>query len=173
MAESYHLSFGLPVATMRPFNAFGPRQSMRAIIPTIISQALAYEKTGQPIRLGSLTPQRDFTFVKDTVQGFIRMAECTESVGEVVNVGSGQTQTIGDTLALILDILGKPDIPVVTEEQRIRPEKSEVGLLLADAAKARKLLGWEPRYTFREGLAQTVEAFMEGPASQKAALYHV
>jgi NAD dependent epimerase/dehydratase len=173
MAESYHLSFGLPVATIRPFNTFGPRQSLRAVIPSIISQALAYERTGQPIRLGSLSPQRDFTFVKDTVQGFIRMAECAESVGEVVNVGSGRTQTIGDTLALILDILGRPDIPVVTDEQRIRPEKSEVGLLLADAAKACALLRWEPRYTFRDGLAQTVDAIAQAPDNAKAALYHV
>lgn len=173
MAESYHLSFGLPVATIRPFNAFGPRQSMRAVIPSIINQALAYEKTGRPICLGSLSPQRDFTFVKDTVQGFIRMAECDESVGEVINAGSGRTQTIGDTLALILDILGKPELPVVTDEQRIRPEKSEVGLLLANIAKARALLQWEPSYTFRDGLAKTVEAIAQTPIGYKSALYHV
>lgn len=173
MAESYHLSFGLPVATIRPFNTFGPRQSMRAVIPSIIHQALVSQKNGEPIRLGSLSPQRDFTFVSDTVQGFIRMAECIESAGETANVGSGQTQSIGDTLALILDILGTPDLPIVTDEQRIRPEKSEVGLLLAENSKARRLLGWEPHVTFREGLARTIEAIAQTPVNAKTRLYHI
>lgn len=173
MAESYHLSFGLPVATIRPFNTFGPRQSMRAVIPSIIHQALAAQKTGEPIRLGSLSPQRDFTFVSDTVAGFIRMAECAESAGETINVGSGQTQSIGDTLHLILELLGTPDLPVITDEQRIRPEKSEVGLLLAKTSKARHLLGWEPQVTFRDGLARTIEAITQAPANAKASLYHV
>jgi NAD dependent epimerase/dehydratase len=175
LAESYHLSFGLPVATIRPFNAFGPRQSARAVIPTIISQALAYGKTGEPIRLGSLTPKRDFTYVKDTVEGFIRMAECEASAGEVINVGSGQTQTIGETLALVLDIIGNPDIPVVTDEQRLRPAKSEVGLLLANATKAKEILNWEPQYSFRQGLAETVEAIAGDSLlmGHKTSLYHV
>ncbi len=173
MAESYHLSFDLPVSTIRPFNTFGPRQSARAIIPTIISQALSYPKTGEPIRLGSLSPVRDFTFVKDTAQGFIRMAECKASVGEVINIGSGQAQTIGDTLKLILEIIGQPDLPIVTEEQRIRPEKSEVGLLLANTEKARELLNWEPRYTFREGLALTVEAIEQSLGQYKTGIYNV
>ncbi|HEY9687545.1 MAG TPA: SDR family NAD(P)-dependent oxidoreductase [Coleofasciculaceae cyanobacterium] len=173
MAESYYLSFGLPVATIRPFNTFGPRQSARAVIPTIISQALKHEQTGEPIRLGSLDPLRDFTFAKDTAEGFIRMAECEDSVGEVVNVGSGQTQSIGDTLKLILDILGKPDIPVETEEQRIRPEKSEVGLLLANTEKARELLDWQPRYTFRQGLELTIEAIEKSLGRYKTGIYNV
>lgn len=173
MAESYYLSFDLPVATIRPFNTFGPRQSARAIIPTIISQALAYAKTRQPIKVGSLDPQRDFTFVKDTAQGFIRMAECDASVGQVINVGSGQTQTIGDTLDLILDILGQPDIPVLTEAQRIRPEKSEVGLLLADNRKARELLDWQPQTDFRQGLTQTIEAIEASLGRYKTGIYNV
>ncbi len=173
MAESYYLSFDLPVATIRPFNTFGPRQSARAIIPTIISQALAYEKTKEPIRVGSLTPLRDFTFVKDTAQGFIRVAECENSVGEVINVGSGQTQSIGDTLKLILEIMGQPDIPVMTDEQRIRPEKSEVGLLLANIEKAKSLLDWEPRYSFRQGLEQTVEAIAQSLGQYKTGIYNV
>jgi NAD dependent epimerase/dehydratase len=173
MAESYYLSFDLPVATIRPFNTFGPRQSARAIIPTIISQALRYPETGQPIKLGSLSPMRDFTFVKDTAEGFIRVAEADSSVGEVINVGSGQTQTIGDTLHLILDILGQPDLPVITEEQRIRPEKSEVGLLLANNQKAAALLNWSPQYSFREGLALTVQAIEQSLGSYKTGIYNV
>lgn len=173
MAESYYLSFDLPVATIRPFNTFGPRQSARAIIPTIISQTLSYRKTGEPIKVGSLDPKRDFTFVKDTAQGFIRVAECDASVGEVINVGTGQTQTIGDTLNLILEILGQPDIPVVTEAQRVRPEKSEVGLLLADNRKAKDLLNWTPQYNFRDGLAQTVEAIEASLGQYKTGIYNV
>lgn len=173
MAESYYLSFDLPVATIRPFNTFGPRQSARAIIPTIISQALAYAKTQEPIRVGSLDPQRDFTFVKDTAQGFIRVAECDASVGQVINVGSGQTQTIADTLTLILDILGQPDIPVITEAQRIRPQKSEVGLLLADNCKAQELLNWQPQTDFRQGLTQTIEAIEASLGLYKTSIYNV
>ncbi len=173
MAESYFLSFDLPVATIRPFNTFGPRQSARAIIPTIISQALAYDKTRQPIKVGSLDPQRDFTFVKDTAQGFIRVAECDQSVGQVINVGSGQTQTIGDTLNLILDILGQPNIPVITEAQRIRPEKSEVGLLLADNRKAQELLNWQSQTNFRQGLSQTIEAIEASLGLYKTGIYNV
>lgn len=173
MAESYYLSFDLPVATIRPFNTFGPRQSARAIIPTIISQALNYRNTKEPIRLGSLSPVRDFTFVKDTAQGFIRVAECDQSVGKVINVGSGQAQTIGDTLKLILDIIGQPDIPVITDEQRIRPEKSEVGLLLANTEKARTLMGWQPEYSFKQGLALTVEAIEQTLGQYKTGIYNV
>jgi NAD dependent epimerase/dehydratase len=173
MAESYYLSFGLPVATIRPFNTFGPRQSARAIIPTIISQALRSEQTGQPIQLGSLSPMRDFTFVKDTAQGFIRVAECEDSVGEVINVGSGQTQTIGDTLSTILALIGKPDLPVVTDEQRIRPEKSEVGLLLANREKAKTLLNWEPRYSFRDGLELTIDSIAQSLGQYKTGIYNV
>ena len=172
LAESYHLSFELPVATIRPFNTFGPRQSARAIIPTIISQALAYEKTKQPIKIGSLTPVRDFTFVKDTVRGFIRMAECDDAVGETINVGTGSAQSIQETLDLILDILGK-DIPVETDEARIRPEKSEVLLLLANAAKAKQILDWEPQYTFRQGLEETVSAIRQSLDRYKTAIYNV
>jgi len=174
IAESYYLSFGLPVAIIRPFNTFGPRQSSRAVIPTIISQALAFERSGEPIRLGSLEPKRDFTFVKDTAEGFIRMAEVPASAGQVINVGSGQTQTIGETLSLIQDILGKGEIPVITEEKRIRPEKSEVGLLLANAQKAKTILGWEPRYTFRAGLEEAIAYFRtQVDMNTKTTLYHV
>ena len=172
LAESYYLSFALPVATIRPFNTFGPRQSARAIIPTIISQALHYEKTKKPLQLGSLTPVRDFTYVKDTVRGFIRVAECDEAVGEVINIGTGQAQSIQETLDLILDILGK-DIPVERDEARVRPEKSEVRLLLADAAKAQQILGWQPQHSFRLGLEETVEAIRQSLPRYKTAIYNV
>lgn len=173
MVESYYLSFDLPVATIRPFNTFGPRQSARAIIPTIISQALKHGQTGEPIKVGSLSPQRDFTFVKDTAQGFIRVAECDASVGETINVGTGQTQTIGDTLTLILELLGQPELPVVSDEQRVRPEKSEVGLLLANNQKAQNLLGWSPQYSFKEGLALTIEAISASLGEYKTHIYNV
>ncbi len=173
MAESYFRSFDLPVATIRPFNTFGPRQSARAIIPTIISQALNHPQTHEPIRVGSLDPQRDFTFVKDTVEGFLRIAECDATSGTVVNIGTGQTQTIGDTLTLILELLGQPDIPVVTETRRVRPDKSEVGLLLADASKAKTLLDWSPQYSFRQGLEHTIEAITASLGNYKSTIYNV
>jgi NAD dependent epimerase/dehydratase len=152
LAESYHLSFGLPVATMRPFNTFGPRQSARAVIPTIISQALS----GDVIRLGSLAPVRDLTYVLDTVQGFIAVAESDAAVGQVVNVGTGAAISIGDLAALILQIAGV-EREIVTDPQRIRPEKSEVLKLVCDRRKAQALTGWEPRFTLEQGLEATVE----------------
>ena len=172
-AESYFLSYDLPVATIRPFNTFGPRQSARAIIPTIISQALKHKATGEPIKLGSLTPVRDFTFVKDTAEGFIRIAESPKSVGEVINIGSGQAISIGDTVNEILSILDMTGHPIETEEQRVRPEKSEVGLLLADNKKARDLIGWEPRHSFRDGLQQTIEAVEATLGQYKTGVYNV
>lgn len=173
LAESYFLTYDLPVATIRPFNTFGPRQSARAIIPTIISQALTHRKSGEPIKLGSLTPVRDFTFVKDTVDGFIRIAESPKSVGEVINVGTGEAHSIGDTVKEILGILGMPDHPVETEEQRVRPEKSEVGLLLADNRKAKDLIGWEPRHSFHQGLEKTIEAVEQSLGHYKTGIYNV
>jgi len=169
MAESYYLSFDLPVATIRPFNTYGPRQSARAVIPTIISQAL----TNKTIHIGSLTPQRDFNFVADTVEGFIKIAESPKTIGEVINIGSGQTVTIGDTLKEILSLIGLPELPVITDDQRIRPEKSEVLLLLADARKAKKLVDWEPKHTLRQGLEKTIDAIRQDLGQYKTALYNV
>lgn len=173
LAESYFLSFGLPVATIRPFNTFGPRQSARAVIPTIISQALSYRKTKEPIRIGSLDPKRDFTYVKDTAKGFIKIAECGNAVGTVTNIGSGQTQTIGETLELILNILGDPNTPVVHEDKRVRPEQSEVLVLLANTDKASKLFKWKPSYTFKKGLEETVASIEEHLGLYKTGLYNV
>jgi len=152
LAESYHLAFGLPVATIRPFNTYGPRQSARAVVPAIISQALS----SSMIRLGSLHPVRDLNFVQDTVRGFLAVAEADEAVGQVVNVGSGSAISIGDLAALILRSLGLKK-EIVTDTERVRPEMSEVLTLLCDRRKAETIAGWRPRVTLEQGLAETIE----------------
>jgi NAD dependent epimerase/dehydratase len=152
LAQSFFLSFGLPVVTVRPFNTYGPRQSARAVIPTIISQALG----GDQIRLGSLTPTRDLNFVLDTVEGFIAAAAAGPEVsGEVINLGNGKEISIGDLASKICKLLGR-DIPVVCDSDRLRPEGSEVDRLCADASKAAKLLGWTPGHSLDEGLERTI-----------------
>jgi NAD dependent epimerase/dehydratase len=156
LAESYYLSFGLPVATIRPFNTYGPRQSARAVIPTVVCQALSSPK----IRLGSLTPVRDLNFVLDTVEGFIAVAESDAAVGQVVNVGSGSAISIGDLVKVILRLIGV-EKEIVTDEQRIRPEKSEVLTLLCDRRKAEAITGWKPRHTLEQGLAATIDFVRE------------
>lgn len=169
MVESYYTSFDMPVATIRPFNTFGPRQSSRAVIPSIITQALKDKK----IHIGSLSPMRDFLYVKDTAQGFIKMAESDNNLGETINVGTGRSVTIGDTLNEILEILDMKDIPVITEDQRIRPEKSEVMKLQCDYSKAQSLIGWEPQYTYRQGLAETINYLRESLDKYKTQVYNV
>jgi NAD dependent epimerase/dehydratase len=152
MAQAFHRSFGLPVTTIRPFNTYGPRQSARAVIPTIITQALTLSE----VRLGTLTPTRDFNYVADTVEGFIKIAECPEAVGKVLNIGSGQEISIGNLYTTILELLGM-DVPVLSSQERLRPENSEVDRLCADNSKAQKLLGWKPQYTLKDGLTHTIE----------------
>ncbi len=151
LAESYHRCFGVPVTTVRPFNTYGPRQSARAVIPTIIMQALANDQ----IRLGSLHPTRDFTFVRDTVEGFLLAAATSEAVGHDVNLGSDQEIAIGDLAHKILVLSGR-SVPIVTEERRVRPTASEVGRLHADNALAQRLLGWRPTVSLEDGLRQTM-----------------
>ncbi len=168
IAESFHLSFGLPVATIRPFNTYGPRQSARAVVPTIVTQAL----TQDTIRLGNLTPTRDLNFVADTVEGFIRVAEVPDAVGQVINIGSGREISVGDLAGLILKLLGK-DLPVVGDEQRVRPAGSEVDRLCADTARARRVLGWEPRVTLEDGLARTIRWIEENLEHYKAGVYAI
>lgn len=148
---SYHAAFNLPVAVLRPFNTFGPRQSARAIIPTIISQALARSK----VKLGSLDPRRDLTYVEDTASGFVSIAGCDAAIGRAVNIGRGDDLTIGELVERIAARLGKP-ITVETDEARVRPAKSEVGRLLAGTALAKSLFGWEPRFSLDEGLDRTI-----------------
>lgn len=152
IAESFYRSFETPVVTLRPFNTFGPRQSMRAVIPTIIVQALTRDK----VKLGSLDPSRDFTFVHDTAEGFIKVASVEGVLGEEINLGNDNTIRIGDLAEKIFKIIGKtPNI--VTDPQRIRPGKSEVMKLWASNEKAKRLIGWEPQISLDEGLRLTVE----------------
>ncbi|MCG3199467.1 MAG: dTDP-glucose 4,6-dehydratase [bacterium] len=153
LARSYHLSFNLPVSILRPFNTYGPRQSARAVIPTIISQALS----GERVRVGSLTPVRDLLFVEDTVQGFLRMAESEEAVGETVHIGTGRGTSIGDLARTLLTQMGKGQVEMVQEESRKRPEESEVTRLICDASRARNLIGWRPNVPLEEGLRRTIE----------------
>jgi NAD dependent epimerase/dehydratase len=168
LAESYYLSFGVPVSTIRPFNTYGPRQSARAVIPTIISQALSSET----IRLGSLTPVRDLNFISDTVEGFLKVAESPRALGEVINVGSGKSVSIGDLAQRILALVGGHP-PIVTADERVRPEASEVMELLCDNRKAKELLGWEPKVGLEEGLDKTL-SFIEGNLSRyKPEFYNV
>jgi len=152
IAESYAKSFNLPVITVRPFNAYGPRQSMRAVIPTIIQQAL----TKDTIKLGSLEPKRDFTFVEDIAQGFIKAAESENSVGEVINIGSGKTISIGEIVDMVKNILNK-NFAVETDSNKIRPEKSEVKLLICDNRKAKEVIGWGPVIPLRDGLIKVID----------------
>ncbi len=154
LAESYFRAYDLPVVTIRPFNTFGPRQSARAVIPTIITQAL----TQPVIRLGSLTPRRDFTYVSDTVNGFLLAAavENKDALGQVFNLGYGDDVTIGNLVETVLEILDT-DIPVETDSQRIRPEKSEVMRLNSDNRRARDYLQWQPQVTLKMGLAATID----------------
>jgi len=152
IAESFYRSFNVPVVTIRPFNTYGPRQSARAVIPTIINQAL----TRNEVHLGSLDPSRDFTFVLDTVDGFMRGAQEEGILGEEINLGNNATITIGELCEKIFNILGKsPNI--VTEKQRVRPEKSEVLKLQASYQKAKQLICWEPKISLDEGLRKTID----------------
>ena len=151
LAEAFFLSYGLPVATIRPFNTYGPRQSARAIIPTIVTQALA----GSEIRLGNLEPTRDLTFVEDTVDAFVRLADSSDAVGQVVNVGTGREISVGDLAELVLRLVGR-ELPIVTAGERTRPKGSEVERLCADASRARAIMGWEPKRTLESGLEETI-----------------
>ena len=160
LAYSFYASFGLPVVIARPFNTYGPRQSARAVIPTIITQ-IANGK--RQIKLGAVSPTRDFNFVQDTVAGFIASMNSDKGLGEVVNFGSNFEISIGDTVKLIAEVM-KADIEIITDENRLRPENSEVERLWADNTKAKELFGWQPSYAGREGfnrgLAETAEWFM-------------
>lgn len=151
IAESFCRSFGVPVATLRPFNTYGPRQSARAVIPTIITQAL----TCDAICLGALSPLRDFTFVTDTVEGFLRAGWTSEAVGQEINIGAGDCISIGDLAHKIMALVGR-ELPITCQEERLRPEQSEVLRLHADAGKAHRLLGWAPRVSLDAGLARVI-----------------
>ena len=161
IATSFYNAFGLPVVIARPFNTYGPRQSGRAIIPTIITQLLAGQTE---IKLGSLTPTRDFNYVKDTANGFMTIADCDAAIGQELNIATGVEHSIGD-LANELIAQINPNAKIVCEAERLRPEKSEVNRLLGDSTKLRELTGWKPQYTFEQGLAATIE-FLRGNLDQ-------
>jgi NAD dependent epimerase/dehydratase len=159
IAMSFYTSFNTPVVVLRPFNTYGPRQSARAVIPTIISQIL---NGVRDIKLGSVHPTRDFNFVSDTVKGFIAAMNSEKAIGEVINIGSSFEISVGDTANTIANVIGK-EINIITEDQRLRPIKSEVERLFADNNKAKELMGWQPEFGgldgFKRGLQQTVEWF--------------
>ena len=171
MAMSFHLAFGLPVTVARPFNTFGPRQSARAVIPTIITQIAAGQKK---IKLGDTSPTRDFNYVLATCRGLQLLAQCDEAIGQTVNIGSNREISVGDTLALVKQIM-KSDVEFETDPARIRPENSEVHRLWCDNTLIRKLTGFEPKYTLEEGLRLTIEWFTQPAnlARYKAGLYNV
>ena len=175
LAYSFYASFNLPVVIARPFNTYGPRQSARAVIPTIITQVANGQRQ---IKLGAVSPTRDFNFVKDTVAGFIAALEGTGGLGEVINFGSNFEISIGDTVQLIAEVMNK-EIESVTDESRVRPENSEVERLWADNSKAKQLLNWRPAYGgregFKRGLTETAEWFLNPAnlAAYKADRYNI
>ncbi|WP_029688945.1 NAD-dependent 4,6-dehydratase LegB [Thermoanaerobacter sp. A7A] len=169
IALSFYNAFNLPVTIVRPFNTYGPRQSARAVIPTIITQIMSGKKQ---IKLGNLRPTRDMNYVIDTVNGFIKIAECDELLGEVTNIGSGKEISIGDLARLISQLMGV-EIEIVQEYQRFRPEKSEVERLLCDNTKIKKFTDWEPQYTLEEGLIQTINWMKTHLNMYKPEVYNV
>lgn len=171
MAMSFYNAFDLPLTIARPFNTYGPRQSARAVIPTIICQIASGKKQ---IALGDLRPTRDFNYVADTCRGFLALAQCDKAIGETVNIGSNFEISIGDTLNLIRDLMHS-DVEFVADGQRLRPEKSEVLRLCCDNGKIRSLTGFVPEYSLRDGLQATVTWFgqAENLAKYKAGIYNV
>ncbi|MEK6760764.1 MAG: SDR family NAD(P)-dependent oxidoreductase [Nanoarchaeota archaeon] len=168
LAESFQKTYNLPITIIRPFNTYGPRQSMRAVIPTIIVQALTKDK----IKIGSLTPKRDFNYVKDTVDGFIKIAESPDTIGKTVNVGSGRAVSIGEIIEMIKKILGK-DFKVEIDDERKRPENSEVMVLLSNNSLAKDLMSWEPKTSLEEGLKESINYVRENIKDYNPDFYHV
>ncbi len=169
LAESFYRSFKLPVSIVRPFNTYGPRQSARAVIPTIISQLLAGR--GE-IKLGSLTPTRDFNYVRDTTAGFLAIAESEQTVGEEINIATQREISIGDLAKEIINQIN-PKARIVCEEERLRPEKSEVNRLLGSNEKIMRLTSWKPQYTFAQGIAETIEWIGSHMDAYKYDIYNV
>jgi len=169
LAESFYRSFQLPVAIVRPFNTYGPRQSARAVIPTIISQLLAGK---EKIKLGALTPSRDFNYVKDTVAGFIAIAESDLTVGQEINIASQCEITIGDLAKIIINQIN-PNATIISDKQRLRPDKSEVNRLLGCNTKIKELTDWNPKYTFEQGIALTIDWMRHNMEHYKTEIYNV
>jgi len=175
MALSFYNSFETPVAIIRPFNTYGPRQSARAIIPTVITQIASGKRT---IKIGASHPTRDFNFISDTIQGFLHVASEPKAIGEVINIGSNYEISIGQTVEIIVELMNQK-VEIVSEKARFRPGKSEVERLWADNSKAKKLLGWEPKYGgidgFKRGLRETIAWFArpENLAGYKPDFYNI
>ncbi|MEG1107129.1 MAG: GDP-mannose 4,6-dehydratase, partial [Eubacterium sp.] len=169
LAESFYRSFEMPISIVRPFNTYGPRQSARAVIPTIISQLLAGQTE---IKLGSLTPTRDFNFVKDTANGFIEIAKSNQTIGEEINIATQHEISIGELAQEIISQIN-PEAKIICEEQRLRPEKSEVNRLLGSNEKIKQLTNWEPQYTFKEGIQETIEWMKKNLNAYKTDIYNV
>lgn len=169
LAESFYRSFDMPISIVRPFNTYGPRQSARAVIPTIISQLLAGK---EEIKLGSLTPTRDFNFVKDTANGFIEIAKSDKTIGEEINIATQQEISIGELAQEIINQIN-PNAKIVCEEQRLRPEKSEVNRLLGSNEKIMRLTNWKPQYTFKQGIEETIKWMRENLDAYKTDIYNV
>lgn len=169
LAESFYRSFNLPVAIVRPFNTYGPRQSARAVIPTIISQLLAGK---EEIKLGSLTPTRDFNYVKDTAAGFIAIAESDRTVGQEINIATQQEISIGDLAEEIIRQIN-PNARIICDQQRLRPDKSEVNRLLGSNSKIRELTDWQQQYTFKQGIKETIDWLGCNMDKYKPGIYNV
>jgi NAD dependent epimerase/dehydratase len=169
LAESFYRSFGTPVTIVRPFNTYGPRQSARAVIPTVITQLLSGRTE---IRLGALTPTRDFTYVKDTVRGFTRIAGSAKTIGREINIASQREISIGQLAQALIDEIN-PAARILCDEERLRPEKSEVNRLLGSNQLIRELTAWEPMYSLQEGLRETIEFLKENLGRYKAGIYNL
>ncbi len=169
LAESFYRSFNLPVSIVRPFNTYGPRQSARAVIPTIITQLISGK---EEIKLGSLSPTRDFNYVKDTVAGFIAIAESDQTIGEEINIATQREVSIGELAGELIKQIN-PNARVVCDEQRIRPSKSEVNRLLGSNEKIGMMTGWRPQYTFEQGIKETIAWIRQNINNYKAELYNL
>ena len=169
LAESFYRSFNLPVTIVRPFNTFGPRQSARAVIPTIITQLLSGK---EEIKLGSLTPTRDFNYVKDTANGFLEIYKSDKTIGEEINIATQKEISIGEVADELIKQIN-PNAKIICDEQRLRPEKSEVNRLLGSNKKIMSLTDWKPQYSFEEGIKETIEFLKNNIDKYKADIYNV
>lgn len=169
LAESFYRSFNLPISIVRPFNTYGPRQSARAVIPTIITQLLSGQKE---IKLGSLSPTRDFNYVKDTAAGFIAISESDKTIGEEINIATQTEISIGDLATEIIAQIN-PNARILCDEQRLRPEKSEVNRLLGSNEKIKELTNWSPKYTFSEGISETIDWLRINISKYKSEIYNI
>jgi dTDP-glucose 4,6-dehydratase len=169
LAESFYRSFDMPITIVRPFNTYGPRQSARAVIPTIITQLLSGK---EEIKLGSLTPTRDFNYVKDTANGFLEIAKSDLTIGEEINIATQREISIGQLVEELIRQIN-PRARIVCDEQRLRPEKSEVNRLLGSNEKIMRLTNWKPQYTIEQGLAETIEFFRHNLDQYKTDIYNI